>query len=155
VHVAECRRQDLEALERAMPTRGSGAHAKNFALHEDGRWTMLVAWADPTVAGGVAVIRWEDDCPKLTNLQVAESWRGHGMGTALIEAAEAKVREQGRRELAIDVADDNLDAAKLYLRLGYRDTGRVIESRYEYPDESGRLIEAVEHNRRLLKELGP
>jgi ribosomal protein S18 acetylase RimI-like enzyme len=156
VRVTDCRGSDLEVLERALPSRGTGAHGKNFAHHETGRWTMLVAWADAATPAGVGVIRWstdDADAPKLTNLQVAERHRGQGVGTALIAEAEARVRQRGGHRLVVDVADDNPGAARLYLRLGYVDTGHIVESRYPYPDETGRLVEVVEHNLRLVKDL--
>jgi ribosomal protein S18 acetylase RimI-like enzyme len=156
VRVTECRRSDLKALDRALPSRDTGAHRSNFAQHESGRWTMLVAWADADTPAGVGLIRWSADgagAPKLTNLQVAERHRGQGVATALIAGAEARVRQRGRHRLVIDVADDNPRAARLYLRLGYVDTGRIVESRYQYPDETGRVVQVVEHNHRLVKDL--
>ena len=156
--MTECRRGDLEALQRAIPSRDTGAHGSNFAQHESGNWTMLVAWADAATPAGVGVIRWSTDAtvaPKLTNLQVAERHRGQGVATALIAEAETRVRQQGLHRLVIDVATDNPRAARLYLRLGYVDTGRIIESRYDYPDETGRVVEFVEHDHRLVKNLDP
>jgi hypothetical protein len=52
------------------------------------------------------------------------------------------------------VAEDNPQAAKLYARLGYADTGLRTESRYLYPDDSGVPREIVEHNILLVKALG-
>lgn len=53
--------------------------------------------------------------------------------------------------LGIGVADDNPDAARLYARLGYADTGLRSESRYMYPDDAGVPGEIVEHNILLVK----
>src|SRR5205085_10900990 len=64
-----------------------------------------------------------------------------------------RVGRGGLRQLVVAVADDNAGAARLYLRLGYVDTGRIVESRYRYPDETGRLVDIVEYNRRLVKDL--
>ena len=75
------------------------------------------------------------------------------MGSAIIEAAENKVRGRGFNRLGISVADDNPDAARLYARLGYVDSGLRHESRYMYPDDAGVLVEQVEHDVLLVKAL--
>lgn len=52
-------------------------------------------------------------------IAVDEGWRGRGIGTALLDAAEAWARERGLDALELDVADPNGDARRLYERLGY------------------------------------
>ena len=52
-------------------------------------------------------------------IAVDEGWRGRGIGTALMDAAEAWARETGLDALELDVADPNGDAMRLYQRLGY------------------------------------
>ena len=69
--------------------------------------------------------------PELATLTVepAEQRRGHG--TALIRAAARAAAYDGRAALAVAVGDDNPDAARLYLRLGFRETGqRSADTRY-------------------------
>lgn len=158
---------DIEALDRFLPTRPPGqVHAEHFALQKAGRWTYLVAWNDDGVPVGVGVIRWEGwseeaagaafpACPEITNLQVHEARRGRGVGTALIQAAEEQVRGRGFSRTGVAVADDNPQAAKLYARLGYADSGLRSESRYTYPDDSGVPREIVEYNALLVKDLAP
>lgn len=165
MRIRECSRTDLDALDRFLPTRPPRVvHAEHFALQEAERWTYLVAWDDDAVPVGVGVIRWEGwsdqaafgafrGCPELTNLQVHEARRGRGVGTALIQAAEDRVRARGHSTIGVAVADDNPRAAKLYARLGYADTGLRTESRYMYPDDSGVPREIVEHNALLVKPL--
>ena len=75
------------------------------------------------------------------------------MGTALIEAAEERAGGRGFSRLGISVADDNPEAARLYARLGYADSGLRRESRYTYPDDTGALVERVEHDILLVKAL--
>ena len=52
-------------------------------------------------------------------IAVDEDWRGRGIGTALMDAAEAWARGTGLDALELDVADPNGDARRLYERLGY------------------------------------
>jgi len=162
--IRECAVTDIEVLERHMPTPAGQVHAHHFAQQQDGRWTYLIAWDDDSVPLGVCVIRWDGwieeellagslDVPRLTNLQVHGARRGRGVGTALIESAEEKVRARGFSRVGIAVADDNPKAARLYGRLGYTDSGLRSESRYTYPDDAGRPREVVEHNTILVKDL--
>ena len=55
----------------------------------------------------------------LIGIAVDEGWRGRGIGTALMRAAEAWARKRGYDALELDVADPNGDARRLYERLGY------------------------------------
>ncbi|MCA1844129.1 MAG: GNAT family N-acetyltransferase [Actinobacteria bacterium] len=162
--IRECAATDIEALERHMPTRPSQVHAEHFGQHQAGLWTYLIAWDNDSVPVGVCVIRWGGwaerealeaypDCPEVTNLQVHPAQRGRGVGTALIESAEKKVRARGLRRIGIGAADDNPRAAMLYARLGYADTGLRTDSRYLYPDDAGVPREIIEHNILLVKNL--
>ena len=55
----------------------------------------------------------------LIGVAVDDGWRGRGIGTALMHAAEAWARDRGFDTLELDVADANGDARRLYERLGY------------------------------------
>jgi ribosomal protein S18 acetylase RimI-like enzyme len=146
-----------------MPTWDGQVHANLFAQQQAGLWTYLVAWKEGSAPVGVCVIRWDgsaeeepEPCaewPRLTNLRVHPAHRGRGVGTALIEAAEERARGRGFSLLGISVADDNPEAARLYARLGFADSGLRRESRYMYPDDSGALVERVEHDILLVKAL--
>jgi ribosomal protein S18 acetylase RimI-like enzyme len=52
-------------------------------------------------------------------IAVDEAWRGRGIGTALMDAAESWARDRDLDALELDVADPNGDARRLYERLGY------------------------------------
>jgi len=162
--IRECAATDIEALERHMPTRPSQVRAQHFGQQQAGLCTYMIAWDDDSVPVGVCVIRWDGwaeqealeaypDCPDVTNLQVPPAKRGRGVGTALMESAEERVRARGLRRIGVGVADDNPRAAMLYARLGYADTGLRTDSRYMYPDDAGVPREIVEHNILLVKNL--
>ena len=55
----------------------------------------------------------------LIGIAVDEGWRGRGVGTALMLAAEAWALDRDFDALELDVADPNGDARRLYERLGY------------------------------------
>ena len=54
---------------------------------------------------------------------VRESHRGRGVLEGLADAAGEWARGRGRRELALDVHDENGRAQRAYTRLGFADTG--------------------------------
>lgn len=53
-------------------------------------------------------------------LAVRPGLRGHGIGTALMRAAQERAAAAGASELSIQVFSQNTDALRLYERLGYR-----------------------------------
>ncbi|MDB6452430.1 GNAT family N-acetyltransferase [Falsirhodobacter sp. 20TX0035] len=59
----------------------------------------------------------------IDGLCVAEGARNRGVGTALIGAICTKARRQGYAAVRLDVVDTNLDARRLYERLGFRAVG--------------------------------
>ena len=58
-------------------------------------------------------------------LAVAESYRGQGIGTRLVEALAAVAAERRYPAIRLDVADGNLRARALYDRLGFRAVERI------------------------------
>lgn len=68
-----------------------------------------------------------DDGPKpdtfvVDSLAVDPSYRGLGIGTALMQRAEEKARSMGKRTMALGVIGENEGAMRLYERLGYVST---------------------------------
>ena len=55
---------------------------------------------------------------------------GQGYGTALLSAAEAKLREDGCEGVTVWVMNANTKAISFYLRKGYRPSGRMQSERY-------------------------
>lgn len=57
-------------------------------------------------------------------VSVKKSERGHGIGTKLIQTAEAFAKERNARRLELDVFAKNEDAIRLYQKLGFEQEGR-------------------------------
>ena len=57
----------------------------------------------------------------LDDLSVGGDYRGHGIGTALIETAEQYARDRGMPQIIFHVEKSNTGAYKLYRRLGFAD----------------------------------
>ncbi|MHB8605231.1 MAG: GNAT family N-acetyltransferase [Thermoplasmatota archaeon] len=92
---------------------------------EDGG--VLVAEDGGEVVGFVALRRGAHRAERHTGdlgLTVAARRRGHGVGRALMLAAEARAREIGIQKLTLGVFADNEAAHALYRSLGYEQEGR-------------------------------
>ena len=61
----------------------------------------------------------------VSNVAVHERFRGRGVGSALITHAEKEAARAGSAGLALDVETDNLQAIRLYERLGFRTRSRT------------------------------
>ncbi len=55
------------------------------------------------------------------DLSVLPGYRGHGVGHALLAAAEETARAANCCKLTLEVQEDNLPALRLYERFGFRD----------------------------------
>lgn len=60
---------------------------------------------------------------------VAEGHRGRGLGTALLERAEAECRAESVRALHLEVERGKDATIGLYRRLGFEDQGRLLLTR--------------------------
>ncbi|MFB7226282.1 GNAT family N-acetyltransferase [Streptomyces fimicarius] len=166
VLIRPCLPTDLDILERHMPSPGrTRRHADRFDRQEQGLTTFLTAWIDD-VPVGTAQILWQGcaapevqarfpGCPELNGLGIwPPDRRSRGIGTALIRAAEQRVRDAGHDLIGLGVDDDNHRAAALYLRIGYRETGCRYLDRYAYLDADGVRREVADPARFLVRSLG-
>jgi GNAT superfamily N-acetyltransferase len=128
---------------------------------EDGWWAIrrgrYVAWLDrpdafalvarraedPTTPIGYAVVsihegpddshRTGERFAELQSLAVLDGARGAGVGTALLRAVYARLRELGIEELAIGVLATNAAARRLYEREGFRPWVTIMLGRVPPP----------------------
>jgi ribosomal protein S18 acetylase RimI-like enzyme len=63
---------------------------------------------------------------RIPNLAVDEQFRGHGLGTQLIEHALAWMREQGMAMAKIETLEQNERGQALYPRFGFQEVARQI-----------------------------
>lgn len=84
---------------------------------------VLVAGIDGFTWGGYAHVE---------VLWVAEPLRGKGLGTRLLEAAEAEARARGC--VTIIVSSHEFQAPNLYSKLGYRQVGATDDTPLGYQD---------------------
>ena len=119
---------DLELLTSAL---GDDEYfADRLARQHAGRGELLVAWLNNSPVGHI-YLWWEQPdepeidrhlpgVPVLQHLHVHVRQRRQGIGTQLLIAAERRLRRRGHRQIALAVAVVNVDAARLYRRLGWR-----------------------------------
>lgn len=149
VAVRRCETGDVAAIA-ATEQPGARVAERLFARQERGESIYLVAWLDGVPVGsGEVVARTPRE---LRNLHVLEAYRGRGVGTAIIRAAEESSVEAGT--LSIGVGIENMAARRLYERLGYRGTGELTTTTYTYVADDGER-EATETDERLEKRLDP
>ena len=93
-----------------------------------GQRALIVAEDDHGVCGTVQLMF---DLPEnqphradLAKMLVHRRARRHGLGAALVQAAEATARECGKSLLVLDAVTDG-DAARLYARLGWVRVGDI------------------------------
>ena len=110
-------------------------HRREMAdlLRSDG--TVLLAEEDDGRVSGlveVSVRREHVEGAATSPVAYLEGWhvvpekRGHGIGRALIAAAEAWAVAQGFTELASDAESTNEGGIDAHLKLGFRETGRTV-----------------------------
>lgn len=80
--------------------------------------SVLVAVEGEEVVGCQLILR-DDWTPFLFRLAVKESYRKRGIGAALMDAAEAQLRNEGMDEVAIFVDEAKSDLQKYYEKRGY------------------------------------
>lgn len=87
--------------------------------------SLLVARADQTVGFvmfSTETGHYQQDRSRgvIENLYVVPERRGEGTGTALLDAAESRLRDRGVDAIALDVLADNQRARQFYRDRGYR-----------------------------------
>lgn len=102
--------------------------------------TLFLAEEDSTVLGafvlnhqqaaGYANVSWKVDAPAekvavLHLLGVHPNAHGKGVGTALLQKAEAVCREQNDAAIRLDTLPHNLPARRLYERFGFQSCGEI------------------------------
>ena len=132
--VRDARADDADALSRlcaqlGYPATESVIPPRLARLQADPNARALVADAGDGPIGLATVhlrhtINHEAPIAQLTLLVVDESQRTHGVGRALVEAAEQWAHAKGCHRIVVTTALQRADAHAFYERIGYRHTGR-------------------------------
>ena len=74
-------------------------------------------------------------------MEVARPWRGRGVGTALMDAAIARARDDGLHKISLSVFPHNTAAIALYRKFGFVEEGRRVK---QYRRANGELWDAID-----------
>lgn len=164
MRISECREEDVELLDKHMPSLGAALlHQHRFARHQKGEGTFLVAW-DGVRPVGSCEVRWEGcaapevqalhaDCPEVNGLGVwPETLRSQEIGVSLIREAERLSRALGRPRLGLGVERNNPRALALYRRLGYRPATPYLDC-WSYEDGEGITHRVADACTFMIKDL--
>jgi GNAT superfamily N-acetyltransferase len=131
VTVRDAGEADLPALIAIKGDGSEALHRDRFRDARCGGFRYLVLLRGPEVIGAACLVSrrpaaWSDagdtqHLPQIVDLQVAESHRGQGHGSAFIRAIEREAARAGHQQLYVSVEPaDNPRAHALYQRLGYQ-----------------------------------
>ena len=110
------------------------------ALEREDR-ILLIAHANGRFPIGHVLV--DLDGSVLSHLLVLAGFRDQGLGTALIEEAERRLRSRGRAHVSLLVEKGNEAAIRLYERCGYVRVGEAMET-WNEPRAEG-AMEPVAH----------
>lgn len=86
------------------------------------------------------------------SFRVKKEWRNRGIGSHLMKFIEEDLKQRGFQFVTLNVAKDNLDALRLYQRLGYE----VVSSRagiWSFRDPNGIVHQVNEPSWRMIKSI--
>jgi ribosomal protein S18 acetylase RimI-like enzyme len=158
VIIRPARGEDLPDLEWfGLHTAHRAIIANAHRMQEQGHGAMLLAEVNHFPAGQICV----DFLRKrsvgratLWALRVFQPFRGLGLGTRLMEAAERIVAERGGTVIELGVDRDNAAVLPFYDRLGYRHCGNE-RGHFTYRKPDGVLVRVPIDQWLLQKRLGP
>jgi ribosomal protein S18 acetylase RimI-like enzyme len=162
VRVRTLERADLPALE------WEGAYTHYRRLYDlayrralRGNAVLWVAEISKVLVGQLFVLLRSEVDPRtadgrqrafIHSFRVRPECRGRGLGSRILERAEADLRGRGFRWASLNVARDNPAAIRLYERAGYRIVGEE-EGRWSYVDHEGVERQVHEPSWRMRKRL--
>jgi [ribosomal protein S18]-alanine N-acetyltransferase len=91
-------------------------------------------------AAGFAIASVLADEAELESIAVEEQQQKTGIGSLLLEAITAAMRDNGARLMRLEVRESNAAAQRLYARAGFRAVGRR-RGYYDDPKEDAVLLE--------------
>lgn len=118
------------------PLEDVAAHRRHW-LAAKPRDEALVAVADGEVVGMIELwlrrpsgVRGSARTPRVEvdlGVAVAADWRGHGVGTALLQAGEVWAKARGVERMSLELDGANEGALRLYERMGYETWGHTMD----------------------------
>jgi len=158
-------RSDVISLLDAIPHAGEDFSLEWLLEHQAaGEVTYIAAWGAGTPVGQ-GVILWDgynipelrEDfpfTPVIRSVEVIENYRGHGIGSAIVNELETRARIRGYTHTSLGVLPGNAYAEGLWKYLGYRDWGKgVVVTTTTYERENGKNLIRMERFLPMRKRL--
>ncbi|HKO93170.1 MAG TPA: GNAT family N-acetyltransferase [Polyangiaceae bacterium] len=144
--VRKLRTEDVGVLGEHFRSEVDRTHHSD---QDAGHFSFHVAWAGDLPVGH-ALIRWigaripevalqYPGCPEIYRLVVLEPYRARGIGSQLIAACEGEARARRKGLVGLGVEHANLQARRLYERLGYSAAISRYEDSYAVRDAVGEI----------------
>jgi len=92
--------------------------------------TAFVLEEDGTIAGILVLLPYDDHL-LMDNVAVDPGFQGRGIGRALIVFAEAETMRRGYREIRLYTHQTMTENVRMYVKLGYEETGRGEQAGYD------------------------
>lgn len=160
VHIRQITRADLPALEwEGKFTHFRRLFAEAYRQSEKGDAVMWVADLPGVGIIGQVFVQLTSPRNELADghmrayvyaFRVRAEYRGAGVGTRLMQAAEADLIQRGFTYVSLNVGRDNPAARRLYERLGYRVVA-AEQGDWSYIDDRGHLQHVHEPAWRMEK----
>ena len=157
MRVRPAREEDLQPLEWHGGHDLRSFYEEVWEKHGQQELLYLVADFNDFPIGQVLVI-WSGkpshpDFPDVQSLRVHPAFRGMGIGSRLIEAAEDCARERGHSRLGLSVSVENPKAHRLYERCGYARRGEPYLDEWSYCNAREEAVTLSEIVVDLVKQL--
>ena len=104
-------------------------HIESVYLHNGGEF--LVGLLDGKIVAMGALRRITEQKAEVKRMRVHPAYQRKGFGQLILSALESRARELGYIALALDTAVIQTAAQQLYLKNGYRETGRTVLSGFD------------------------
>ncbi len=149
--VRDAAEADIAALTGIKGAGSETVHSRrlNDARAGDIRYLVVLLEEEP-IGFGVLVLRRPDEdshnLPEVDDLEIKDTLRGRGYGTALLSAMEQAASASGFRQIYLQVEPvNNPRAYALYQRLGYQAEQTPPHAIvWEYVDSAGKMVRGEE-----------
>lgn len=160
--IRKLRRDDLPKLEwEGELIHFRRLYAQAYAQYRSGDAVLWVAEDPQALIVAQVFIQLNSRRQELANgtqraylygFRVRENYRNHGIGTHMLDIAEADLRKRGYTSVTLNVGRDNPDAQRLYERMGYHVVAPE-PGRWSYLNHLGEKVEVNEPAWRMEKDL--
>lgn len=133
----ETHAEDRALIDRYFDETAFEAELHNLpGVYAPPKGRLLIAFADGTPAGCVALRDLGAGCCEMKRMFVPAARRGNGIGRRLADAVIAEARAAGYRKMRLDTGPQQTAAIALYESLGFRRTAPY----YELPDDLSAVL---------------